>query len=70
MQRLVGCAVQPFPLAWAPTLFAAVALVAQALPAVFLVSPRMAGAWPQTWARLLFALVLLTLPTRSSSTSI
>ena len=62
LQRLVGLAAQPFPLAWAPTLFAAAALAVQVLPAVFLASSRMAAAWPQAWARLLFAIVLLALP--------
>ena len=61
-QRLVSLIVQPFPLTWVPTLFAGVALVVQVLPALFLVSARMAPLWPQTWARVLFALIFLVLP--------
>jgi hypothetical protein len=61
-QRLIGLAVQPFPLAWVPTLFAAVGLAMQVAPALFLVSGRMAAAWPQPWARFAFALIALVLP--------
>ena len=61
-QRLIGLSVQPFPLTWVPTLFAASALVVQVLPALFLVSGRMAPVWPQTWARLLFAVITLVMP--------
>lgn len=61
-QRLIGLAVQPFPLAWVPTLFATVGLAMQVAPALFLVSGRMAAAWPQPWARLAFALIALALP--------
>ncbi|MBV9758437.1 MAG: hypothetical protein JO047_15425 [Alphaproteobacteria bacterium] len=61
-QRLIGLAVQPFPLAWVPTLFAAAGLAMQVAPALFLVSGRMAKAWPQSWARLAFALIVLVLP--------
>jgi len=62
LQRLVGLLAQPLPLTWVPTLFAAVALVVQVLPAVFLVSSRMARVWPQQPARILFALLYLALP--------
>jgi hypothetical protein len=61
-QRLVAIAVQPLPLAWVPTVFAAVALLTQSLPAVFLVSSRMAPVWPNARARLAFALLYLALP--------
>jgi hypothetical protein len=62
LQRLVGLAVQPFPLTWVPTLFAGVALAVQVLPALFLISSRLAPVWPNTWARLLFGLIFLVLP--------
>ena len=61
-QRLIGLGVQPFPLAWVPTLFAAVGLAMQLAPALFLVSGRMAAAWPRPWARFAFALIALVLP--------
>lgn len=62
LSRLVALAAQAVPLAWAPTVFAAASLVIQALPAAFLVSPRMDRAWPSLWARLLFALIYVALP--------
>jgi hypothetical protein len=62
LQRLVGLAVQPFPLFWAPTLFALTGIAVQALPAVFLLSTRMAKVWPGLPARALFALIVLALP--------
>lgn len=65
LPRLVAWLVQPFPLAWAPTLFALAALLVQALPPLFLVSSRMADAWPDARGRLLFALLWLALPNTS-----
>ena len=65
VSRLVGLAVQPFPLLWAPTLFAVSALLIQALPAVFLASDRMDQAWPHRPSRILFALFYLALPNSS-----
>ncbi len=65
ISRLVALLVQPFPLAWAPTLFAMAAIAVQAGAAVFLVSDRMAAAWPGQWARALFALIYLLLPNSS-----
>jgi hypothetical protein len=62
LSRIGGLIAQIVPLAWAPTLFAAIAFVFQLLPAVFLVSDRMATAWPDPWSRLLFALVYIALP--------
>jgi hypothetical protein len=61
-QRLVAIAVQPLPLAWVPTIFAAVALLTQMLPALFLLSSRMAPVWPNVWARLALAVLYLALP--------
>lgn len=60
--RLVGLLAQAFPLAWAPALFALAALLSQVLPPLFLVSSRMAAAWPDARGRVLFALVWLVLP--------
>ncbi len=60
--RLVALAVQPFPLAWAPTAFAAVAIAAQALPGAFLLGRRMDAAWPSVPGRGLFALLYAALP--------
>ena len=62
LQRLGGLAAQAVPLAWAPTLFAAIALAMQAAPAAFLISPRMAAAWASFPARLCFAALFLLLP--------
>ena len=62
LQRLGGLAAQPFPLRWAPTLFALFALPVQVAPAVFLVSSRMDQAWPDRQARLLFAVIVAVLP--------
>ncbi len=59
--RLVALFAQPFPLRWAPTVFAAGAVLIQATAAAFLVSHRLAGAAPRP-ARLIFALVYLLLP--------
>lgn len=60
--RLAALVVQPLPLAWAPTLFAAVALAVQALPPAFLLSRRMDRAWPSVPGRMLFALLYVALP--------
>ncbi len=62
LQRLVGLAVQPLPLTAVPTAFAAVALCVQLLPALFLVSRRMAAALPSAPVRLLLALLYAVLP--------
>jgi hypothetical protein len=62
ISRLGGLLAQPFPLTWAPTLFAGIALAIQTLPPVFLVSSRMQDAWPQVWGRLAFALLYIGLP--------
>ena len=60
--RLVAIAAQLVPLHTVPTIFAAVGLTVQVAPALFLVSNRMALAWPNPIARLLFAVLLLSLP--------
>jgi hypothetical protein len=60
--RLVALATQPFPLAWGPTLFAAVAIAAQALPGAFLLARRMDAVWPSVPGRMLFALLYAALP--------
>jgi hypothetical protein len=60
--RLIALATLPFPLHWAPTLFALAAFVVQILVALFLISPRMQEAWPSPSGRLLFALIYLSLP--------
>ncbi|MGE0222245.1 MAG: hypothetical protein AB7F35_23735 [Acetobacteraceae bacterium] len=60
--RLASLAALPFPLTWLPTLFAAIALAMQALPAAFLLSPRLDAAWPSRLGRVLFALVFVMLP--------
>ena len=62
LQRLVGIAVQPLPLAWVPTIFAAVALCVQVLPALFLVSGRMAAVLPSLPVRAGLALLYAVLP--------
>ena len=60
--RLIALATLPFPLHWAPTLFALAAFSTQMLVALFLISPRMRNAWPSRVGRLLFALIYLCLP--------
>lgn len=60
--RLVGLAAQPFPLAWAPTIFALSALVIQLGAAMLLVSSRLDHVWPHRASRVLFALIYLLLP--------
>jgi hypothetical protein len=62
VSRLVALAIQPLPLAWAPTLFASVAIALQALPEAFLLSRRLDQAWPNMPARRLFALLYAALP--------
>jgi len=62
LSRLVALLSQPFPLSWAPTLFAATAFAVQLAPAIFLVSDRMEAAWPSLRGRALFALLYLALP--------
>jgi hypothetical protein len=60
--RLVALLAQNFPLRWAPTIFAACALVIQALPPTLLMSKRMQDAWPDPVSRLAFALIYVGLP--------
>lgn len=60
--RLIALAALPFPLRWAPTLFALAAFSVQMLLALFLISPRMKDVWPSPIGRLLFALIYLCLP--------
>lgn len=62
VQRLGAILVQPLPLAWTPFLFQLVSILIQAAPAIFLVSPRMDGAWPDRTSRYLFALLFLVMP--------
>lgn len=62
VSRLVALAAQPFPLAWAPTIFAAAAISIQVGAATYLVSDRMSAASPSQPARVLFALIYLLLP--------
>ncbi|MCB8877305.1 hypothetical protein [Acidisoma silvae] len=62
LSRLGGLIAQGMPLLWAPTVFAVIALVVQASPALLLLSRRFDAAWPQYWSRLLFALVFIGLP--------
>ena len=61
-QRLVAIGAQVFPLHTVPTIFATVGLLVQIAPALFLVSDRMAEAWPNGVGRLFFALFSLALP--------
>lgn len=50
------------PFSWTPTFYNGCALAMQALPSLFLVSSRMARAWPHAGSRLLFALLWIALP--------
>ena len=70
--RLVALAAQPFPLLWAPTIFALAALGIETAAAVLLLSRRLDDAWPgdvwpgDVWphcsSRALFAAMALLLP--------
>ncbi|MBB6241955.1 hypothetical protein [Rhodanobacter sp. MP1X3] len=62
VQRLAAIAAQPFPLAWGPTLFVLFALCMQSAPAIFLLSQRMANAWPDKLSRSMFALLFVLMP--------
>ena len=60
--RLVALAAQPFPLAWAPTIFSLSALAIQVAAASFLLSARLDRVWPSKPARVAFATIYLLLP--------
>ena len=60
--RVVALLAQPFPLTWAPTLFAAAAILLQATTATFMLTDRLAEHCPSRALRALFALVTLLLP--------
>ena len=62
VQRLVAILVQPLPLAWTPFVFQVASILIQAAPAIFLVSRRMDGTWPDRTSRYLFALLYLVMP--------
>ncbi|HTI01178.1 MAG TPA: hypothetical protein VL752_09555 [Acidisoma sp.] len=62
ISMLSALVAQPFPLLHAPKLFALIALAAQAAPAIFLASWRMAEAIPRLSVRLLLAVLLLSAP--------
>ncbi|HTJ89311.1 MAG TPA: hypothetical protein VL356_03925 [Acidocella sp.] len=62
LSRLTAFVVQPAPLVYVPFLFASLALLIQAITAAFIVSNRMALAWPSALGRLSFALIYLVLP--------
>ncbi|MDR3531500.1 MAG: hypothetical protein P4L90_13235 [Rhodopila sp.] len=62
ISRLVAELAQNFPLSWGPTIFAASALIIEALPPTLLISRRMDDAWPDRRARLGFALIYVLLP--------
>jgi hypothetical protein len=60
--RLVASAAQLVPLAWAPAVVLAAAVLVDAAPAAFLVSGRMRSAIPSVWARILLAALYVALP--------
>ncbi len=62
ISRLVALLSLLWPLTDAPKVFACAALLMQAAPAIFLVSPRMAPAIPSLGLRLGLALLLLAIP--------
>ncbi len=65
LPRLVALASLAVPLAWAPTVFALACLAIQVAPPLFLISARSSTAWPDTHARLAFALLWVALPNTS-----
>ncbi|WP_428392774.1 hypothetical protein [Lichenicoccus sp.] len=60
--RLVALAATPFPLLWAPTIFALAALGIETTAAVLLLSRRLDDVWPRRASRALFAGMALLLP--------
>ncbi|MCQ8240490.1 hypothetical protein [Rhizosaccharibacter radicis] len=62
ISRLVALAAQPFPLSWAPTLFAGAAILVQAGVATFMLSDRLAELCPRWTVRAAFALLYVLLP--------
>jgi hypothetical protein len=62
VSRLVALLAQLFPLAWAPSIFAGLALIIEILTAVFIVSARMSNVWPSIWGRVLFASIYVSIP--------
>jgi hypothetical protein len=62
ISRLVALLSLPWPLTTAPKLFALAALLMQAAPAIFLLSPRMGAAIPSLRMRLALALLLVAIP--------
>jgi hypothetical protein len=59
---LIALLSQPLPFAVVPTFFAFAALIIQAAPAAFLISGRMAEAVPSLPARVLLALLIVSMP--------
>jgi hypothetical protein len=62
ISRLVALLSRLWPLAAAPKVFAVAALLIQAAPAIFLLSPRMASAIPSLTVRVALALLLVAIP--------
>jgi hypothetical protein len=62
ISRLVALLSLLWPLSSAPRVFAIAALLIQAAPAIFLVSPRMAAAIPSLGVRVALALLLVAIP--------
>lgn len=62
LSRMVAILCQPFPLSWAPTLFAAAAIAVQAATATFMLSARLDRICPGRAVRAVFALLYLLLP--------
>ena len=60
--RAVAVASQPFPLLWAPTIFATAAFIVRLVPPLLLLSRRFDGIWPSLTARLLMATLYICLP--------
>ncbi len=65
LPRLVALASLAVPLAWGPTFFALACLAVQVAPPLFLISARSSKVWPDTRARLAFALLWVALPNTS-----
>ncbi len=60
--RLLALLSLPFPLAWAPTLFAVAALLVRLLPPLFLLSARFDAPWPNPGARFALSALYICLP--------
>ena len=68
-QRLAGLLVQPLPLRYAPLAFAVIAIIIQALPAIYIMSERCVALHPSRGVRAVIALIYLWIPGSTDTNS-